>query len=166
MRKLYKAEYICLLTPEYFKTVIEIASLWVKIPYNNKYAEVAFYKKNLLSKTIHGYIVMGFKINWPSSPISQETPLNLELSESINFFMNLPFERIFISKNLFHRLEFMESRGCLIELREYGTVKRQHKDFGKMPVFCLANHTFIKELTDDELAKIKSIDAFVAGDKE
>lgn len=153
MKKLIEKTTVCLLSPEYFKVVMEAASLWATLTYSQTFAYTAWYWKNL--SKVKGYILTGFKTKWPD-----DTPSTG--NELMDFFFKVPVQMIFVSEELYNKVKSIKSNGCIVEVAEYGKVKTENQGF-KRTWSCSFGDLFIKELSEEELRKVKSLDAFVGG---
>ena len=154
MKELIEKITICLLSPRYFKIITKAASLWVTLPYTHDYAREAWYWENL--SKIKGYILTGFKINWPDNtkPLSGNNLLD--------FFLKVPVEMIFVREELYNEIISIENNGCMVEVTKYGKAKTEYREL-KRTLSCSVATSFMKELNEEELRKIKAIDAFIGG---
>ena len=165
MKKLFEKETICLLSSSYFKDVMETASMFVKIPYHTGYAQNAWYWKWFFWRR-EGYLLTGFKTNWPEKREPYKSDILIpEVVDMLNTFRKIPLEMVFIPKKLYVKVEKMKSKACILEVSKYGIVKIKHTEYHKISKFCLVANSFIKELSDQEVWKIKSIEGIVAGDE-
>lgn len=154
MKKLIQKTTTCLLSPEYFKIVMEAASLWATLTYSQTYAYMAWYWENL--SKVNGYILTGFKTNWPDNTKFSSG------NELIDFFFKVPVEVIFVSEELYKKITSIKSNGCIVEVTEYGKARTKNNGFKRI-YSCSVATDFVKELSEEELRKIKSVDAFTGG---
>lgn len=165
MKKLFEKKTICVLSPSYFKDVMETASLFTILPYHSGYAQNAWYWKYLFWRK-DGYLLTGFKTNLPGKREPYKSDILIpELVDMINTLEKIPIEMIFVPKNLYNKVECMKSKACILEVSQYGVVRIKHPEYKKFTEFCVVASSFVKELSDEELWKVKSIDGIVAGDE-
>ncbi len=150
--KLLKPEIFCVLGPEYFEIIIETILFGKESLYKEtEPGRMAYYRPAL--KTINGYVVTGFKINWSPEDLSENI-----LKE------NSPFEMIFLSSSLYSWVTHAKSHACLIKVTHSANVK-MIDDGGPINVPCLIASEITDEINDDELRKIKSLDSVFENDR-
>jgi len=155
MKKLIDKETLCVLNPNYFKAVMETGSKWVTLPYDTKDAKPAWHRPKIFIKE-RGYVMTGFKINWPES---NKPSSGIDM---FDMFDQAPIKVIFMTQELYSQVASMKSNACIMEFSEYGMVNTRG-NYGKMAVFCIKASAFVQELTDQELRKLKSVDAVITG---
>ncbi len=166
MDKLFSNGKTCILSPGYFKSVAETASLFTKLPYDTKYYKEAWYWKNLRKRK--GYLLTGFKVDYPGNSLDlsktvRELSPSSDLPDFLDALNKAPLEMIFVDEDLFNRIKSIKSDACLLETSEYGAVKSKPNNYHITSHFCIKASSFMKELSSQEILKIKSIDNFVAG---
>ena len=162
MKTLFESKTICLLAEQYFKAVMETASIWAMLPYDTKQAKEAWYWRGLIKET--GYLFVGFKTQPPETLLKEDNPnLDPEFISWFNAFEKSPTEMVFVSKKLYEKIKSIKTNACTVLVKKYGTVKTKHPEYKTIPHFCLIAEDFIQELSDAEMRKIKSIDMMVAG---
>ena len=165
MKKLFEKKTICLLSSSYYKDVMETASLFVKMPYHTGYAQNAWYWKCFFWRK-EGYLLTGFKTNWPEKRESNKSDLLIpEVIDMLDTLQKIPIEMVFVPKKLYNRVKDMKSNACILEVTKFGLVRIKHPEYKKILEFCVVASSFIKELSDEEMWKVKSIDGIVAGDE-
>lgn len=162
MKELKKIVELCLLNKNYYDAVIGSASIFVSVPYKNKYAEKAYYYKYLFWK-VEGYILTGFKIDWPSK--KDYSTKNKDFEELYNFINqnSAPIQNIFVTESQFLMLKTLKNDGCKMFFTHEGIFTRKI-DSNKIKTSCLySKNDFIEILKNEDLYKIRSIESFVAG---
>lgn len=143
-------EIYCILSEAYQKIITESASAWTVFRYRNVYAEPASYRK--LFRKVKGYEVTGFKVNF--SDVGKVSTGN----KLIDVFTHSPIESIFLPEEIYKKVKSIHGNGCLVGTEDARNVKTKYI---KIP--CPVASMFVKELTEEEVRKMKSIDAFVSG---
>ena len=69
---------------------------------------------------------------------------------------------IFVSEELYNEIISIKNDGCIVEVTKYGQAKTEYRGL-KRTLSCFVATSFLKELNEKELRKIKSIDGFVGG---
>lgn len=155
-RKLYEPEQVCILNADYFRIVMESASQWVTLPYNVKDSMPGYLKVHPF-KRIKGYVMTGFKMDWPKK---DQPKTGIDMFDMLN---GAPVQVVFVTNEMHAKIQAMKSRACVVELTEYGTAKAKHFEYGTIPYCAHVASTFVKELSDKEMNKIQAIDAVVGG---
>jgi hypothetical protein len=153
--KLFTPEPFCILSPDYFKIVMESASQWAKIAYDSTPAKPGWYKKNIFTKE-QGYIMTGFKMDWSANA----APTG---NDMFDMFGRAPIQMLFVPEAMAYQIKTIKSQGCKVLAQAYGTAKIMHSEYRIIPIFCLMVTEFITELSDKELRAVESVDALVGG---
>lgn len=163
MKKLTEKATLCVLNREYYDAVIGTASIFVNFPYNKEYAKKAWHWKNLFWK-VNGYILTGFKIDWPSQKDYSIKNKNFEqLHDWIKASNEAPIQNIFLTEDQYLLIKTLKNDGCKMFFTHEGVFKRRINS-KKIKTSCLySKNDFIEILNNKDLYKIKSIESFVAG---
>ncbi|MCC7436735.1 hypothetical protein IT402_02590 [Candidatus Nomurabacteria bacterium] len=156
INKLFEPEHFCILSPDYYKVVMESASHWVTLAYDTNSSKPGWYKKNIFTK-VKGYVMTGFKINWP------DKTKTVKENDVFDMFDTAPIQMLFVPETLYYQINSIKKKGCKVKATAYGSVKTIHNEYGKTSVFCLMISEFTKELDDKEIRNVESIDAVVGG---
>lgn len=154
--ELFEPQTICLLSPSYFKIVMETASLWGPVPYNTTDGTPCWYWHGL--RKYRGYLVTGFKMDW--SPINRDST-GVEMFDFLNA---APIEKVWIPESWYSTLQSKESSGgWAVQLTHYGGVKIHHANYGVVPEFALFANKIERSMTEKEVHCLKSVDAMAGG---
>jgi len=169
MKKLFAKEQICVLSPVYFRAVVESTNDLVKNPnllYDTNYAKKAWCWKFWPIKK-RGYVLTGFKMKWPDKlPLPSEMGVPATMTETIKMLNDMkmsPIETVFVSRDLYSIISQMDENACILEIDAYVTVNHKHSEYGRFSSFCLKASRIVNVLSDKEMRQIKSVDAFVTG---
>ena len=153
--KMYEPVTLAILSPAYFKMVMESASSLGKVKYETAHSMPMWYYSGFMGSIENkGFMVRSFRLTAPE-------PSGIAEIDDIP----ITPEAIFVSESLYLKISAMKSHACLVQVDRYGTAMYKNPRFGIFPAFVFFASTFLKEVEEKELRKIQGVDAFMASVK-
>ncbi len=145
---------ICVLTPRYYKTVVQIGSMMATLPYNDT-TKTGWYMIHPFKK-MRGYITDGFKMDWPK----EKRPYKAEM---FAWFDDNPLQTVFMSEEILQKIKNSEKKACVVVCSSHTMAKYKNPIIGKTSYHAYIADAIEKELSDEEVTQVKSISAFIFG---
>jgi len=153
-RRMLEKEEICILSLKHFRKVMKTVPGFVQFTYDYEYFRPAYYQEGFFGEKVEGYIVIGFKMDWPKN--NKKTG-----NELLDALTGAPTISIFIHKEQLKTL-FLLTHACVVEVN--ATIDARCIEKPNIPLSCSLVSNLGRGLNEKEISRIRAVNAFLARD--